>query len=242
MLVECDGQPLLAATGVVAGYEGKQVLSGVDLCIVRGELVAVIGHNGAGKTTLLKALFGLLRMSAGVVVLNGGIWQPCPAALLSAGIAYVPQGNRVFPALTVRENLRVVSISVGGRGAFNDGIDRVMGVFPALRARFDQVAGTLSGGERQMLALGRALMLNPQLLLLDEPSLGLAPPLVAKAMQVIQSLARDRSMGIIMVEQKVREALRVASRVYVLRRGTVAFHGRADHLLSDESKLRDCYL
>jgi len=241
-LVERGGQRLLAATGIVAGYEGKQVLSGIDLHVMRGELVAVIGHNGAGKTTLLKALFGLVEMSGGAVVLDRGSWQPNPRALLRAGMAYVPQGNRVFPALTVRENLRVAAISVGARAAFHDGVERVMAVFPALRGRLHQVAGTLSGGERQMLALGRALMFEPQILLLDEPSLGLAPPLVAKALEVIQGLARDRSIGILVVEQKVREILRMASRVYVLKRGAVAFHGDATRLLLDEDTLRDTYL
>lgn len=241
-MVERSVQRLLSATGVVAGYDGKQVLSGIDLSVGKGEVVAIIGHNGAGKTTLLKALFGLVKISAGEVILDAGKWQPQPAALLAAGVAYVPQGNRVFPALTVRENLRVAAISVGVRTAFDDGVERVMAMFPALRARLNQIAGTLSGGEQQMLALGRALMFNPQVLLLDEPSLGLSPPLVTKALALLESLARDRSLGIVVVEQKVREVLRVSTYVYVLRRGVVAFHGAADRLLRDEQLLRETYL
>ncbi len=240
-----EGAParLLTATGIVAGYGGKQVLSGVDLYVTMGELVGVIGHNGAGKTTLLKSLFGLVSLSSGQVALDFHTWTPNPLSLIRAGIAYVPQGNCVFPALSVRENLQLSTLSVAvEKFVLEDALDDILMTFPALRGRLHQLAGTLSGGERQMLALGRALITKPRLLLLDEPSLGLAPPLVRNVLGLIHDLARDRPMGILVVEQKVREILSVAHRVYVLKRGQVSFQGATEELLQDEEKLRSTYL
>lgn len=239
---EQEDKKLLVASGLDAGYHGKRVLSGVGIDVAKGEVVAVIGHNGAGKSTLLKALFGLVELSAGTVALRGEVWQPNPVALLAAGVAYVPQGNQVFPALTVLENLRVAHISATSKASFQQLVDGVLDVFPNLRERMGQLAGTLSGGERQMLALGRTLMFNPKVLLLDEPSLGLAPPMVITTLALIQRLANKRSMGIVVVEQKVREVLSVASRVYVLKGGSVAFQGDARQLLRDEELLREVYL
>ncbi|MEA1939032.1 MAG: ATP-binding cassette domain-containing protein [Pseudomonadota bacterium] len=209
-----------------------------DLDVNAGELVAIIGHNGAGKTTLLKALMGLVDMTEGEVALQFGKWEPNPRKLISFGLAYVPQGNRVFPALTVKENLKV---GAAGKALGND-LEVVLDMFPVLKERLKQIAGTLSGGERQMLALGRAMLLKPRLLLLDEPSLGLSPPVIKKALGMIQDFAHDGAMGVLIVEQKVREVLNVADRVYVLRRGQVVHHGDARELLHDEDKLRATYL
>jgi ABC-type branched-subunit amino acid transport system ATPase component len=243
MLAEHQVPKLLSATNIAAGYGGKQVLSGVHLHVARGETVAIIGHNGAGKTTLLKALFGLVELADGCVALDFGSWKPDPRLLLRAGMAYVPQGNCVFPNLSVRENLQLSALSsVRGAIPFDSTLEEVVSIFPALHGRLRQIAGTLSGGERQMLALARALILKPQLLLLDEPSLGLAPPLVKKTFGLIRDLAVERAMGVLVVEQKVREVLRVAHRVYVLRGGQVVFHGAARELSENDEKLRAVYL
>lgn len=233
---------LLNVDAVVSGYGKKQVLNGVTLDVASGEIVALIGHNGAGKSTLLKAVFGLLPIWKGQVVLEGvALLSPKPRELLRAGVAYVPQGNRVFTDLTVRENLEMGGVTLSNEALLNEGIERVFTLFPSLKARLRQYAGTLSGGEKQMLALANALVLSPRLLLLDEPSLGLAPPLVTEALGRIQQISRDSGVAVLMVEQKVREALKIAQRVYVLRNGLVSFSGPADSL-SDDKKLREVYL
>jgi branched-chain amino acid transport system ATP-binding protein len=233
---------LLKVETLVTGYGKKQVLNGVTLDMASGEVVALIGHNGAGKTTLLKAIFGLLPVWMGQVILDGKALQsPSPRELLRAGVAYVPQGNRVFTDLTVRENLEMGGITLPNEERLNEGIERVLTVFPALKSRFRQRAGTLSGGEKQMLALGNALVLSPRLLLLDEPSLGLAPPLVTEALGHIQKISRDSGAAVLIIEQKVREVLRIAQRVYVLRNGLVSFSGHTD-ALKDDQKLREVYL
>lgn len=232
---------LLKATGLIAGYSGKEVLSGVNINILAGELVAVIGHNGAGKSTLLKALFGLIDLSSGQVTMAEGAWRPHPAHLLRMGVAYVPQGNVVFPTLTVLENLRVASV-IAGSDSVPESLENALAVFPALRPRLGQLAGTLSGGERQMLALGRALVFRPRLLLLDEPSLGLSPRLVTKVFDLVLRLVESASIAVVLVEQKVREALRISSRVYALKRGVVVFEGAASELLENRELLRGSYL
>lgn len=234
---------LLSADGVVAGYGGKEILSGIGLHVTEGEMVAIIGHNGAGKSTLLKTIFGLVHLSQGNISLGSRRWLPNPRYLLRAGVAYVPQGNIVFPDLTVRENLRIGLMPViEGGGDFAEGMAGVIEQFPALKEHLNQVAGTLSGGERQMVALGRALISKPNLLLLDEPSLGLASPVMKKTFAMIQKLTVDHSIGILVVEQKVREILGVANRVYVLKRGQVSFQGAAGTLLANEEMLRSAYL
>jgi len=233
---------LLRADSLVTGYGKKQVLSGLTLDVAPGEVVVLIGHNGAGKSTLLKAIFGLLPIWKGQVILDGvALHSPNPRELLRSGVAYVPQGNRVFTDLTVRENLEMGGVTLSNGALLNEGIERVFTLFPSLKARLRQRAGTLSGGEKQMLALGNALVLSPRLLLLDEPSLGLAPPLVTEALGRIQQISRDSGVSVLMVEQKVREALKIAQRVYVLRNGLVSFSGPADSL-SDDKKLREVYL
>lgn len=233
---------LLNVDAVVSGYGKKQVLNGVTLDVASGEIVALIGHNGAGKSTLLKAVFGLLPIWKGQVVLEGVVLlSPKPRELLRAGVAYVPQGNRVFTDLTVRENLEMGGITLSNGARLNEGIERVFTLFPSLKSRLRQYAGTLSGGEKQMLALANALVLSPRLLLLDEPSLGLAPPLVTEALGRIQQISTASGVAALIVEQKVREVLRIAQRVYVLRNGVVSFSGPAASL-NDDTKLREVYL
>lgn len=233
---------LLRIQALTAGYGKKQVLNCVSLEVASGEVVALIGHNGAGKSTLLKATFGLIPIWSGTIHLNGNTWpKPTPRELLCSGVAYVPQGNRVFTALTVRENLEVGGVTLPAKERLREGIERVFTLFPALKPRLKQTAGTLSGGEKQMLALASALVLSPRVLLLDEPSLGLAPPLVSEALNRIHDISAASGVTVLIVEQKVREVLRIARRVYVLRNGQVSFTGPAEDL-KDDAKLREVYL
>ncbi len=233
---------MLRVDSLVTGYGKKQVVNGVSLEVGRGEIVALIGHNGAGKSTLLKAVFGLLPIWSGQVFLDSEARTTAtPRAWLRAGVSYVPQGNRVFADLTVRENLEVGGITLPDKQRLRDGMERVLALFPPLKDKLKQQARTLSGGEKQMLALANALILSPRLLLLDEPSLGLAPPLVTEALGRIQQLSRDNGVTVLIVEQKVREVLKVARRVCVLRNGAVSFEGIAEELRND-TKLREVYL
>ena len=233
---------LLKVDALVTGYGKKQVVNGVGINVGPGEIVALIGHNGAGKSTLLKAVFGLLPVWRGSVRLDGRqLESPTPRDLLRAGVAFVPQGNRVFTDLSVRENLEMGAVTVRDKRELNEGIERVFTLFPTLESRLRQRAGTLSGGEKQMVALANALVLKPRLLLLDEPSLGLAPPLVSEALGRIREIAEDNNVAVLIVEQKVREVLKIAQRVYVLRNGFVSFAGPAD-ALKDDTKLRAVYL
>ncbi len=233
---------LLRVEDLITGYGKKQVLNSVSLDVARGEIVALIGHNGAGKSTLLKAVFGMIPIWQGQVSFNGEVVKsPKPREWLRKGVAYVPQGNRVFTDLTVQENLEMGGITLPTKQAVKEGIERVFTLFPGLKERLKQRAGTLSGGEKQMLALGNGLILSPKLLLLDEPSLGLAPPLVSEALSRIQQISRDSGVTVLIVEQKVREVLKIARRVYVLRNGRVSFTGPAE-ALQDDAKLKEVYL
>ncbi len=233
---------LLSVEALVTGYGRKQVLGGVDLAVRAGEVVALIGHNGAGKSTLLKAVYGLLPIWKGRVALNGtNLPSPDPRLLLQAGVAYVPQGNRVFTDLTVRENLELGSVAVRNKRELRKRIDDVLTQLPALKPRLRQRAATLSGGEKQMLALANGLLLSPRVLLLDEPSLGLAPPLVTHALTHIRRISESARIAVLVVEQKVREVLKIAQHVYVLRNGLVSFSGPSEELL-DATKLREVYM
>lgn len=232
----------LRVNSVVTGYGKKQVVNGVTLEVASDEVVALIGHNGAGKSTLLKAIFGLIPLWSGEVHLNGSRWpKPTPRDLLRSGVAYVPQGNRVFTDLTVQENLEIGGVTLFDKADRGRSMERVLALFPALKARVRQQAGTLSGGEKQMLALANALMLSPRVLLLDEPSLGLAPSLVSDALGQIVKVNKATGVTVLIVEQKVREVLKVCQRVYVLRNGQVSFSGPTKDLM-DETRLREVYL
>jgi branched-chain amino acid transport system ATP-binding protein len=232
----------LDVANLVAGYGKKQVIDGVSLSVGTGEIVALIGHNGAGKSTFLKAVFGLIPIWSGKVHFHGVLWpKPAPRALLRAGVAYVPQGNRVFNDLTVRENLEIGGGTLPDKESVKAGIERVFTLFPMLKDRLKQRAGTLSGGEKQMLSLANALILSPKMLLLDEPSLGLASPLVSDALRRIKEINQNFGVTVLIVEQKVREVLKIADRAVVLRTGRVSFDGSAMEL-SENRKLKEVFL
>lgn len=237
-----SAENLLAIRDVVGGYGKKQVLNGISLQVAEGEIVAIIGHNGSGKSTLLKAIFGLAHISEGVVSFDGeSIRGVNPGHLLRLGIAYVPQGNRVFGDLTVAESLRLASLLLADKKAAQDSIERCLVLFPKLRDRGKQRARALSGGEKQQLALASALVQQPRLLLLDEPSTGLSPALVAESFEHIENLSKSVSVATLIVEQKVREVLKIARRVYVFRGGLVSFTGPATDL-ADEEMLKSVYI
>jgi branched-chain amino acid transport system ATP-binding protein len=231
---------VLEVAGLVAGYGALPVLRGIDLAIAAGEIVAVLGSNGAGKSTLNNALSGLVKPSAGRIRFCGSeIAGAPPAAIVALGLIQVPEGRRIFPNLTVRENLEIGSYRRGcARRAAN--IERVGGIFPRLRERMRQLAGTLSGGEQQMLAIGRALMAEPLLLVLDEPSLGLSPLLVEEMFALVASI-RAEGLSILLVEQNVVQSLGVADRAYVLEQGLFTLTGAGTALL-DDPRLRQAYL
>lgn len=238
-----SGERLLEVAGVRAGYAGTSVLAGVSLHVDRGEIVAVVGANGAGKTTLIRTLAGMLRASAGTVRFDGvEIAGLSSNAVCEAGLAQVPEGRQLFPTLSVEDNLRLGAfqrVRHGERGADGD-LGDVYQRFPRLAERRTQLAATLSGGERQMLALGRALMGKPRLLMLDEPSLGLAPRIVREIMHIVADL-RKTGVSILLVEQNARAALQVADYGYVLETGEIALEG-ASSSLAGNPRVVESYL
>ena len=223
--------PLLTVENVVSGYGEMQVLNGVSLTVGENEIVSIVGPNGAGKSTVMKLVFGLLKPWEGAVTFDGQtISGMAPEKLVKLGLSYVPQVDNVFPNLTVEENL-----DMGGYtrvGSLDEQKERVYELFPRLAERGAQLAGTLSGGERQMLAIGRALMGRPRLLMLDEPSLGLAPLIVRDVLRTVAEL-RSTGVAILLVEQNARAALRVADRAYVLETGSVVLEGAASDVAQD---------
>jgi branched-chain amino acid transport system ATP-binding protein len=223
---------VLVCDGLHAAYGRLRVLHGVSLTVQPNELVALIGPNGAGKTTVLKAIVGLLRPTQGTVTFKGSsLVTTAPADIVAQGVALVPQGRMVFQALTVRENLRLGAYRAPPE-AVAARFETVLAAFPALRERLDQPGGTLSGGQQQMLAMARALMSNPALLLLDEPSTGLAPTIVESIFRTIGELRRQGTM-ILLVEQNAHLALELASRAYVLEQGAIVAEGPAADLRQD---------
>ena len=213
---------LLAVDGLVTGYGRKQVTFEVSLRVGAGEIIALMGHNGAGKTTTLKAIAGLLPAWSGAIALDGQAITHAPSALrVRQGLSLVAQERFVFADLTVAENLELGAFSVGDKGTVADRRGKVLALLPVLAERRGQLAGTLSGGEQRMLSLGMALMRQPRLLLLDEPSLGLAPLLVERIMETIQDISRRDKLTVLLVEQNVRHALAIAERVYIMRTGRV---------------------
>jgi branched-chain amino acid transport system ATP-binding protein len=241
-LVETDTWtgPLLEANDIVAGYVPEvNILNGCNLTLYRGELVGVIGPNGAGKSTLLKALFGLIPVRGGSVCLRGeNVTGRKAHALVTMGLGYVPQSNNVFPRLTVQENLEMGLYQQPRR--FDERFDHVCELFPLLGQRRSQRAGSLSGGERQMVAMGRALMMEPSVLLLDEPSAGLSP-LYQDEVFIRCRQINDDGVSIVMVEQNARRCLQICHRGYVLDQGANAYTGSGDELL-DDPKVVELYL
>jgi len=233
--------PVLQVEGVHAGYGPIRALKGVDLRVEEGEIVALIGANGAGKTTSLMAISQVLRPTAGSIRLRGQELVGLPVHdVVERGVCHVPEGRRIFPRLTVRENLEMGAFLVKEGDRVRARMEEVFAVFPLLRERQEQLGGTLSGGEQQMLAIGRALMLDPAILLLDEPSLGLAPLIVRKIFDVVADL-RDRGTTVLLVEQNANMALRLADRAYVLETGEITLEGTGPALLEDP-RIREAYL
>ena len=231
---------MLEVKDLEVGYGMLPVLRGIDLAISAGEIVAVLGSNGAGKSTLNNALSGILRPSAGSIRFDGAeIAGASSVTVVRLGLIQVPEGRRVFPNLSVRENLELGSYR-RGRTHRAGNMARVTEIFPRLRERMSQLAGTLSGGEQQMLAIGRGLMAEPRLLILDEPSLGLSPLLVEEMFRLIARI-RDGGIAVLLVEQNVVQSLGIADRAYVLEHGRFALAGAASALMADP-RLRQTYL
>jgi branched-chain amino acid transport system ATP-binding protein len=232
--------PLLAIEGLRAGYGETEVLRGIDLTVNAGEIVTVLGSNGVGKSTLNRTLSGILRPQAGVIRFDGAsIERETCAAIVARGLIHVPEGRRVFPNLTVRENLDLGSYG-RARERRAENRERVFEIFPRLRERFSQYAGTLSGGEQQMLAIGRGLMAEPKLLILDEPSLGLSPLLVEELFALIGRIHTD-GVAVMLVEQNVVQSLELADRAYILAEGQIAMSGPAADISADP-ELKRTYL
>ena len=233
---------MLAVTGLGVSYEGLHALAELSLQVAEGEFVTIVGPNGAGKTTLLKAISGTAPADTGRIIYKGQNLGPLrPSARSALGIAHVPEGRRVFPSLTVMENLELGSYRSAARAARSQGLEEVLALFPVLRQRQRQLACTLSGGEQQMLALGRGLMARPDLLLLDEPSQGLGPRIVEQIFETIDRIRRERRLTILLVEQRVVEALELCDRGYVLETGRVVLAGGRDALLAD-TRVQRAYL
>ncbi len=225
--------PLLDVRDLEVRYGGVRALRGIGLHVNEGEIVALLGANGAGKTSALRAVSGLVRAHAGEATFDGRDLRGMRAdAIARLGLSHVPEGRRIFARMSVRENLEMGAYAVRSTAAIRARIDEALTIFPRLRERFGQLAGTLSGGEQQMLAIARALMSAPRLLLLDEPSLGLSPLLVQTIFSVIRSI-HERGTSILLVEQNARAALRIAARGYVLENGAIAREDTAASLLED---------
>jgi branched-chain amino acid transport system ATP-binding protein len=232
---------VLKLDGVVAAYDDVICLHGVSLEVRRGEIVTLIGANGAGKSTTLKTISGLLAPRAGTIEFDGRVIAGrSPDAIVALGLVQVPEGRRVFPELSVEENLRVGAYLVDQRSKVRETLSDVYDRFPHLAERRRQFAGTLSGGEQQMLAFGRAMMAQPKLLMLDEPSLGLAPLMVDEVMRSIR-VFRESGVTVFLVEQNANLALRLADRAYVMETGKITMTGSGAQLLADE-RVRASYL
>ena len=233
--------PLIEIRQLRAGYGEIEVLHGIDLAIEPGEMVCLIGANGAGKSTLLRAISGLVARVEGEIRFADRTIRGIPDHRIPGlGIAHVPEGRHVFASLTVLENLRLGYFAAGGRVRWRDQLDRVFALFPILAERRSQLGGTLSGGEQQMLAMGRALMARPKVLLTDDPSMGLSPIMVDKIFEVVGDI-HGQGVTILLVEQNASRALQIASRGYVMDSGEITMGGDAKALLNDP-KVRAAYL
>jgi branched-chain amino acid transport system ATP-binding protein len=228
-----DNRRVLDVDGVQAGYDLLQVLWDVSLHVDEGEFVALLGPNGAGKTTTLRTIAGFLKPGEGEISFRGRAIAGAPAHMVSRmGLGYVSESLNLFPAMTVRENLQVGANAVRDKAKVAETTELVFELFPRLRERRDQLAGTLSGGERKMLAIGRGLMASPSMLLVDEPSLGLAPMATLATFEALKAL-RERGVTILLVEQNVNTTLRIVDRAYVLEQGRIVLEGSGEALLND---------
>lgn len=231
---------MLEVRNLVAGYGGTDVVRGIGLTVKAGEIVAVLGANGVGKTTLNRALSGLIKPKGGSIrFLGDEVAGAKPSAIVAAGLIHVPEGRRIFPNMSVRDNL-VLGSYRRGKPAREANLERMFSLFPRLRERATQAAGTLSGGEQQMLAIGRGLMGEPKLLILDEPSLGLSPLLVEEMFTLIGRIAAE-GLAVMLVEQNVVQSLELAARAYVLENGRIVVQGAAAEIAADPA-LKHAYL
>ena len=225
----------LEVDNIDARYGRINALTGVSLHVEEGEIVTLIGSNGAGKTTTLRSISGLIKIVAGSIRFQGkDLGKSTPDQIVRLGVGHSPEGRRVFPRMTVRENLELGAYTRTSKKEIADDMEQVLVTFPRLKERFEQKAGTMSGGEQQMLAMGRALMSRPKVLLLDEPSLGLSPLLVQTIFGVIKDINK-RGTTVLLIEQNARQALAIASRGYVLEVGQIAFSGPSAELMSSEA-------
>jgi branched-chain amino acid transport system ATP-binding protein len=233
--------PMLALSRVTAGYGQFTALWDVDLQVTAGEAVAVVGPNGAGKTTLMRVISGLVTPRSGELRFEGASLAGTPAHdIVAHGVAHVPEGRRIFPVLSVADNLRMGAFLPSARRAYRESLERVYTLFPVLAERQKQRAGSLSGGEQQMLAIGRALMSRPKLILLDEPSMGLAPVMVLRLFDLIRRV-REEGYTILVVEQNVRQVLKLVDRAYLLEVGRIKMEGRAADL-AEQDFVRKAYV
>ncbi|WP_421565435.1 ABC transporter ATP-binding protein [Ochrobactrum sp. EDr1-4] len=223
-------------------YDHVYALKGVSLTVNQGETVALIGANGAGKSSILRAITGLNKLRKGEIYYEGNRLDGTRSdRIVEMGIAMVPEGRRVFPYMTVRDNLLMGAFTRSAKAEIANTLEMVLGRFPRLKERYSQAAGTMSGGEQQMLVIGRALMAKPKLLLLDEPSLGVAPKLVQDIARSIVAINRDEKVSVLLVEQNSRMALRISQRAYALTTGKIALSGNSDELVSDD-RIKKLYL
>lgn len=235
------GNALLELKNIYTYYGNICALRDVSLFVKEGEIVSLIGSNGAGKSTTLRTISSLLHPKMGEILFNGQkINDLSPHIVAQRGIAHVPEGRKIFSKLTVRENLEMGAFSISGKNSIEKRMERVFGLFPRLKERIKQPGGTLSGGEQQMLAMGRALMANPKLLLLDEPSMGLAPILVNTIFETIQNLHKE-GITILLIEQNASKALKIANRGYVLQTGSIVLTDTGEALLNNDM-VRQAYL
>lgn len=232
---------MLEVKSIHCSYGNIKSIKGLQFVIPEGQIVALIGANGAGKTTTLKAISGLMKVSGGSVVYGGeDITNRAPHDIVARGIAHVPEGRQVFPELSVHDNLLLGGYTIRDKRLVRDRIEEIYGHFPRLRERCGQLAGTLSGGEQQMMAIGRALVSRPKLLLLDEPSMGLSPKLVSEVFDIIEGI-RERGATILLVEQNAHMALEIADYAYVLQTGEIVLSGTGEDISSND-EVRRAYL
>ena len=236
-----EAQRMLDLKSVDAGYDTFQALFGVSLEVKAGEAVGVIGPNGAGKTTLMRVISGLIRPRAGRIAFEGAdVLKTPPHRIVSLGIAHVPENRRLFPRLTVEDNLKMGAFMPEARKRFSERLDFVFELFPRMKERRGQLAGTMSGGEQQMCAIGRALMSDPKLLLLDEPSAGLAPVVVQQVFELVKKI-RANGLTVLIVEQNVQQVLKVVDRAYLLEAGSIRSSGTSAEMLASDT-IKQAYL
>lgn len=232
---------MLELNNLTAGYGSFQALFSVDLEVKEGEAIAVIGPNGAGKTTLLRTISGMLPVQSGNLSMEGTSLKDVPPyRIIDFGIAHVPENRRLFSSMSIEDNLRMGAFTPNARPHFEERLDFIFDLFPRLKERRSQIAGTLSGGEQQMCAIGRALMSSPKLLLMDEPSAGLAPVIVNQVFQLVQQI-RDQGLTVLIVEQNIEQVLQIVDRAYLMEVGAIKISGKAEELIQSES-LRKAYV